>query len=543
MCALTLVLLGGLCCAPVSAQPPHSAADVDADMDILVLHSWHKQMPWNQAFSRGLHQGMAAFAEPYHLYEEYMDTNRFPGPAQHDHLARFLAGKYVGKTIEIVVTESDAAAAFFHRHPALFPAARHIAFQTVQDAPSSPLNNPAFEAERVQILTDFRAAIADMIRVADPRHVYVVIDTDDHSQEKRLWSFQQAFAEVGQGIDAHYLLDVPMTTLLPQLARLPPESAIFYLLIFDDGEGTPITPFEAVRRIAETANAPIFSHWDSLLGSGILGGYLLSGEQVGQMAARAIIAQLNQQPLTLDQGEAFVSAYDWVPLQRWGIDPGRLPQPTRIHNRPPNLWLVYKREIITLGLFSIGLFISLFLFQRNRLFKRMNAELSRLSMTDALTGLLNRRAIDALLVQECARRQRTGQPLSVLIFDIDHFKRINDQYGHEQGDRVLTTLASTLQQVMRRTDHLARWGGEEFILLAVDADLDQAALIAEKIRETVQAIAFAEQIRVTLSIGVAEYEPQETIEQVCARADTALYRAKRAGRNRVVIDPRGADRR
>ncbi|MEA3642571.1 MAG: GGDEF domain-containing protein [Lamprobacter sp.] len=499
-------------------------------------------MPWTVLFSRGLHQGLVAFPDPYHLYEEFMDTSRFPGSAHQDQLARFLSGKYAGKTIAIVVTESDAAAAFFHSHPRLFPEARHIAFQTVRDVPSSPSHNPASQVESVQILTDFRGAIADMIRVADPRSVYVIADTDDHSQEKRLWSFQQAMAEVGQGIEAHYLLDVPMTALLSQLATLPPESAIFYLLMFDDGEGTPITPFEAARRIAETANAPIFSHWDSLMGSGILGGYLLSGERVGQIAARAIIAQLDRQPFTLGEGDAFVSAYDWGPLQRWGLDPGRLPRQTQIHNRPPDLWLVFKREIIILGLVSVGLFISLFLFQRNRLFKRMNAELSRLSMTDALTGLLNRRAIDTLLVQECARCQRTGHPLTVLIFDIDHFKRINDQYGHPQGDQVLTRLASTLQQVIRRTDHLARWGGEEFILLAVDSDLDQAAVIAEHIRAAVQAMVFADQIRATLSIGVAEYDPQEAVEHVCARADTALYRAKRTGRNRVAIDPRGADR-
>lgn len=528
---LALILAGGCFCTPGQAHPSESAASID----ILVLHSWHKQMPWNVFFSRGLHQGMAAFPDSFQIYEEFMDISRFPGPAQQDHLAQFLSGKYAGKTIDIVIAESDAAVAFLHHHPTLFPDAKHIAYQTVRDAASSPSHNLGAQAQSVQILTDYRGAIAEMIRVAQPRRLYVV-DTEHQSQAKRLQAFQHAMAEVGQGIETHYLLNVPMTALLSRLARLPPESAIFYLLMFDDGAGRPITPFQAVRRIAETANAPIFSHWDSLMGSGILGGYLLSGERVGRMAARAIIAHLNRESFTPDQGEAFVSAYDWGPLQRWGIDLGRLPRQAQIHNRPLNLWLAFKREIIILGLVSVGLFISLFLFQRYQLLKRMNAELSRLSMTDALTGLLNRRAIDDLLEHECARRQRTGSPISVLIFDIDHFKRINDQYGHHQGDQVLTTLASTLQQAIRGTDHLARWGGEEFIILAVDSDLDQVALLAEKIRATVQAMPLNAPFRITVSIGVADCHAGDTVRQLCARADAALYRAKRAGRNRVVME-------
>lgn len=319
-------------------------------------------------------------------------------------------------------------------------------------------------------------------------------------------------------------------------APAPPDE-IVYLLIFDDGAGTALMPFAAARKLAETANAPIFSHWNSLIGSGILGGYLLSGERVGKIAARAIKANVEQQPFSVGEHEAFVYVYDWDQLQRWGISQDRLQPQTLIHNRPPDLWLVFKREIIVLGIFSVGLFISLFLFQRNRLFKRMNAELRRLSMTDALTGLLNRRAFDLLIDNELSRCQRVGNHLSFLIFDLDHFKRINDQYGHPMGDLILATVAGTLQQAIRRTDHLARWGGEEFVLLAVDSDLHQASLIAEKIRETVQAIPFEDQIRVTVSIGVAEYQPHETVDHFCARADAALYRAKREGRNRVVIDP------
>ncbi|MCP4118637.1 MAG: diguanylate cyclase [Desulfobacteraceae bacterium] len=165
-----------------------------------------------------------------------------------------------------------------------------------------------------------------------------------------------------------------------------------------------------------------------------------------------------------------------------------------------------------------------------------NEELNRLSMTDTLTGLLNRRAIKPIIEKEMSRKNRFAHPVSFMILDLDNFKQVNDQYGHAAGDEVLSKVAGTIKSILRKTDSIARWGGEEFVVLAVDVDLIHAVAMAEKIRKTVMSICFERVRPVTVSIGIAEYHPDEDFQQWYNRADSALYKAKNEGRNRAVAN-------
>lgn len=165
--------------------------------------------------------------------------------------------------------------------------------------------------------------------------------------------------------------------------------------------------------------------------------------------------------------------------------------------------------------------------------------LHRIASTDPLTNLLNRRAMTELIEREVARSQRTRQPLALLLCDIDHFKRINDGHGHAAGDHVLQTVANLLQATVREYDCVARWGGEEFLILLPDASLTGAATIAERLRAAVQvcAISFEDQtIPVTMTLGVSPLHPEENWHSAVNRADEALYRGKANGRNRVETD-------
>lgn len=168
--------------------------------------------------------------------------------------------------------------------------------------------------------------------------------------------------------------------------------------------------------------------------------------------------------------------------------------------------------------------------------QQQNQLLERLSVTDSLTGLYNRRKLDEFLAGQIARFQRHGRGFSVLMLDIDHFKPLNDNHGHQLGDEVLAQVAKILAQSIRNVDFAARYGGEEFVVVLAETDLPAAVDTAERIRATVADAAYgsAEQpIAVTVSVGVAEYQNDETADTVIARADRALYQAKDAGRNRV----------
>jgi diguanylate cyclase (GGDEF)-like protein len=174
-----------------------------------------------------------------------------------------------------------------------------------------------------------------------------------------------------------------------------------------------------------------------------------------------------------------------------------------------------------------------------------NEMLKYIGLTDSLTGVYNRRYIDRRLVEEIARARRQGYRISCMYIDIDHFKQVNDSVGHAGGDEVLREVATRIKAELRISDALARFGGEEFVVLLIDADLDSASMVAQRIRASVALspvhLNTGEQVPVTVSIGVAtldDFERDNAIEGVAqdlvAQADTALYQAKANGRNRVV---------
>ena len=164
--------------------------------------------------------------------------------------------------------------------------------------------------------------------------------------------------------------------------------------------------------------------------------------------------------------------------------------------------------------------------------KVLDAELTRLADTDPVTGVQNRRHGQELLADVAAHARR-HQQLSLLMLDIDHFKVVNDTYGHLAGDQVLAEIARRLLENLRSTDMVARWGGEEFVILLRDCALEQALAIAEKIRSRIADSPFDDVSAVSVSIGVAERRQDNDLTSWLARADAALYEAKRAGRNAV----------
>lgn len=160
----------------------------------------------------------------------------------------------------------------------------------------------------------------------------------------------------------------------------------------------------------------------------------------------------------------------------------------------------------------------------------------RMTVTDGLTNLANRKQLDSLLRDEVPRAMRHGRQLSLLMLDVDHFKNINDTYGHLVGDAVLRSLATILRKRLRPHDTIARYGGEEFCAVLPETDLDNAARIAEELRELVAAHTFAandREVRVTISIGLACLRQGMQPDDLYRRADEMLYEAKRGGRNRV----------
>jgi diguanylate cyclase (GGDEF)-like protein len=168
------------------------------------------------------------------------------------------------------------------------------------------------------------------------------------------------------------------------------------------------------------------------------------------------------------------------------------------------------------------------------------AELESLRATDPLTGAWNRAQLACMIDVEISRSLRSGQPVTLILLDIDHFKHVNDVHGHLIGDVVLTEFVTRIRKRMRNTDLLFRWGGDEFVVLATSAGRRGGAILADSLRRAIAIAPFAGVGAISASLGVAEYEKGENAESWFRRTDEALYAAKSAGRNRIHIDGRNA---
>jgi diguanylate cyclase (GGDEF)-like protein len=196
--------------------------------------------------------------------------------------------------------------------------------------------------------------------------------------------------------------------------------------------------------------------------------------------------------------------------------------------RPVILHELSSRIIGWLGLLVLGLAVYAW-----RRWCEISALLTEAD-TDVLTGLNNRRKTERLLLNEFDRAMRYKRPLSVIIIDIDHFKRVNDTFGHPVGDVVLATVARRIRRRMRVSDHFGRWGGEEFVLICPETPMREATLVADRMRRTIKHRVIGKVGYVTASFGVATYSRHRDYDALVDEADVQLYNAKHQGRDRVM---------
>lgn len=211
------------------------------------------------------------------------------------------------------------------------------------------------------------------------------------------------------------------------------------------------------------------------------------------------------------------------------------------HARPMPARLNTLYFLMNTGFGFILIAMALYYFVKDResayrKLQRSETHIRELMLTDPLTGVANRRHLDTRMETELARRTRYGHSLSVIMTDIDRFKYVNDTYGHTAGDVVLRAFANQLGESVRTSDFVARFGGEEFVLLLPNTEVEEAAALAERIREATKRLRFDQpDLVLTASFGVTTARPNESIPEVLSRADEAMYLSKSTGRDRVTV--------
>lgn len=175
---------------------------------------------------------------------------------------------------------------------------------------------------------------------------------------------------------------------------------------------------------------------------------------------------------------------------------------------------------------------------KNKMLEESQVKLEHLATTDELTGLLNRREIKRLMEYEKNRFDRNGKDFSIILGDIDFFKKVNDNYGHDCGDYILKEVSEIITETIRKQDYLCRWGGEEMLILMPESGGKEALAAAERIRKDIESAVFrynSKVINVTITLGIAVFSGEGTIEKLIDNADKAMYKGKTSGRNQVVL--------
>lgn len=558
-CSIILLLLT-LHCIPSLAL-----AGEKEGLRIFFLGSGSADSPWTQAVNKGISEHLDLSGKPYIYFLDNLEAARFDEENQYDIMHRYLFDKFLNKAPDIFIAAGPAASNFSLSHPDLFPDAHRILIQpkikNPMDKDFSPFQH---DITIINPTLDFTLVVEEMLRLASPNQVFVIGDSLNPSDKTRILQITTILER--KGVPYHILDNMSLTSLQDKVARLPKQSAIFYTPIYREHGGKGLTPVLVLHALNGHTKSPIFSTSDSTLGFGTVGGYIYSPKELGIMTGQALSHLVYNRPLP-DYQSPFKFAYDWREVRRWGYQDLVGPE-TAIHFKTPSLWQQHQKEVIFVLI--VMLFLSTLSFalcvlnkklkkvkgtllierklleervqQRTFELKELHEKAERMARLDELTGLDNRRSFFEKGEDIHYAAGRYNKPYSLMMLDIDHFKRVNDSYGHAAGDAVIQSVAQTILAVTRKSDITARIGGEEFAVIVVDNSPDpkgdQLEDLAERLRSQIadQEILFENfSIQVTVSIGLSRYQPQDqNINAPLDRADKALYTAKDKGRNRVV---------
>ena len=524
---------------------------------VLVLYSLGSDSA--SAWQRLIHKGLSAeladknLTSTLGIFEERFDAVRVGDEQAQAGMEQYLRTKYAQIQFDAIITENYVAARFLSDRPGLF-----------RGVPRHYVNHGRIDwkpAEGIgyQVQADFDRAIGIIPQVSpEVRHLVVIGDSTERMQES-VSGVRKVAGHYSGKMRFEYWDDLTYADIFRRAALLRPGSAIFLLPTYHDSTGTRRRPVDIARQLAATTQVPIFTNWEAIVVPGVAGGYVVSAERIGH----AIADILMQRTPDIEGIPGYL--FDYGAVQRFHLQ--HIPPTAQWLNRPRSVFEEYLWQILASVTLIVleGILISALILalrgrrqtlcalhdERNLLEARVlqrtlelmvaNTKLEQLATTDPLTGIGNRRRMTEQINKELERCRRFKHPLALLMVDIDHFKNVNDIYGHEAGDRAIVAVARALAGGMRNIDMASRFGGEEFVLLMPETDIDVASGAAERLRSEVAALFIdgdnGEQITLTVSIGVAASTSEgapDSASSLISRADKALYQAKHAGRDRVV---------
>ena len=496
-------------------------------VNILFLSSFEKGIPASVSLEKGLSKKFAATQRKENLFFEYMNSQKL-NLNSYLFYSDYLKNKYSNRKFDYIICWGFNSIDLLSSNRDIFPDSKRIFLEG-----SKKIKKYKFLPEDdllIRSVPDYSAAVKDLLKIKETDKIFV-IGTSDKVGQAKTNIFKKVISGLDKKIEVEYLLDNNMHQICEKLSNKNDSAIAFYLLMHSDGFGKKMSPYQVSELICKNSSIPVFSFWESLLGSGIVGGNLISFEVIGEKVARLLFS--DDSDVIRKEISPMTTVYDYNSLKKWGLNKNKIPPSAKIINKPPSFFAAHRLGITIFILSFSSITIISFLTYRQNLMKKKNKQLNVISEIDPLTGLKNRRAMNKIVKNELSTIPKSTKTTSILLIDVDYFKTINDTYGHNTGDIVLSEISKLLSENIRTSDSLSRWGGEEFLILSPCTDLNNAFSFAEKIRTRIENFNFTKAGKLTVSIGVAEHQAGETFDQLYERVDIALYSAKNKGKNRV----------
>ncbi|MEI8622703.1 ATP-binding protein [Pseudoalteromonas sp. B129b] len=347
---------------------------------VLFINSTNQDMPWHKSVDSGLRKKLIERSFSYELFVENMDVNRFDEANQKQLMKDYLKQKYKNKHIDIIVTQSPSASVLLSQLDDFFINAPRIYLE-----PGAQFSLPeSTNGAVIQAKLDYAQATASAVNLMKPKKLIVILDTKN---DIGMSFYRGLFSVINRDfsyLDVEKWFDLSMPELLTRIKNAPDDSIILFTPIFRYYDNKSLSPYQLVERLAEASSAPVFSYWEVLLGSGVVGGYVLSGEKIGARIADSIILYNENKSLSAISGEELsVYTYDWRQLNKFDIASQSLPEKSIISYYEPtyfeqNKTLIYSATVIICILSSFLVFV-LFLNQRRiQLLKELDEEKQRL---------------------------------------------------------------------------------------------------------------------------------------------------------------------
>lgn len=511
-----------------------------ASLRVLVVHSYESHLPWVSRFAEGLLTWQDGNIE---LYSEFLDAERLDSQS-HDVFAEYLLNRYQSEDIDAILLDSSAASLMADRNRLVLDAISPVrVYYSVL-----PIN---LNETEVLITPDFADSAKRTMRLAlqmNPNLQKVVVIEGPTFIDRNL-AGSIADELRNDSVEVEWLRDFTMQTLREQVEALPLDSAIFMSLVFQDSEGGTYIPKEVAKEVIAYSKVPSFTLYSTFMGTGSIGGYMFDPALVAHEMLDAAADVVANGRITQEY-QAERPVFDMTAMSRFQFDEDILPSDAVRVNPPLSMLQRYPRLFEMILLISIVLILAgaawlgwqswynARLKSKNSLLSRLKSELTQaneklheLAMYDSLTHLLNRQAAEPILAEAVSRQRRYHTPAVLLVIDIDDFKQVNDTYGHKVGDVVLKKVACIINNSVRESDLVARWGGEEFVVLLNNAEVEGASIVARSLCQNIESQT--SQPQVTVSIGGAPLLIGDDWGVVFNRADKALYERKRQGKNGV----------